>query len=133
MRGLAHRPLFAPAVGRWRQGMVVEVPLQLHAACPGASVRGHPRRSPGEAYAGEPFVVVAARAKNRAALDTLDPEGLNGTNRMRLYVFGSEKTGQARLVAVLDNLGKGAGRRCGAESQSDVGAAGGRRPVITNG
>ncbi|MBU6472215.1 MAG: N-acetyl-gamma-glutamyl-phosphate reductase, partial [Alphaproteobacteria bacterium] len=29
-------------------------------------------------------------------------------NRIRLHVFGSEKTGQARLVALLDNLGKGA-------------------------
>jgi N-acetyl-gamma-glutamyl-phosphate reductase len=27
---------------------------------------------------------------------------------MRLFVFGSEETRQARLVALLDNLGKGA-------------------------
>jgi len=33
---------------------------------------------------------------------------LNGTNRMKLYVFGSDAAGQARLVALLDNLGKGA-------------------------
>jgi N-acetyl-gamma-glutamyl-phosphate reductase len=39
---------------------------------------------------------------------TLDPEGLNGTNRMKLYAFGDEHEGQARLVALLDNLGKGA-------------------------
>ena len=43
-----------------------------------------------------------------APLKTLDPEGLNGTNRMKLYVFGSDEAGQARLVALLDNLGKGA-------------------------
>jgi N-acetyl-gamma-glutamyl-phosphate reductase len=43
-----------------------------------------------------------------AALKTLDPEGLNGTNRMKLFVFGSDSTRQARLVALLDNLGKGA-------------------------
>ena len=42
------------------------------------------------------------------ALKTLDPEGLNGTNRMKLFVFGSETARQARLVAQLDNLGKGA-------------------------
>ena len=36
------------------------------------------------------------------------PERLNGTNRMKLYVFGIDMRGQARLVAVLDNLGKGA-------------------------
>jgi len=38
----------------------------------------------------------------------LEPEGLNGTNRMKLYVFGSDAARQARLVALLDNLGKGA-------------------------
>jgi len=27
---------------------------------------------------------------------------------MKLYVFGNESRGQARLIAVLDNLGKGA-------------------------
>jgi N-acetyl-gamma-glutamyl-phosphate reductase len=33
---------------------------------------------------------------------------LNGTNRLRLFVFGSAAGDQARLVALLDNLGKGA-------------------------
>jgi N-acetyl-gamma-glutamyl-phosphate reductase len=33
---------------------------------------------------------------------------LNHTNGMKLYVFGNDMHGQARLVAVLDNLGKGA-------------------------
>jgi N-acetyl-gamma-glutamyl-phosphate reductase len=41
-------------------------------------------------------------------MTTLDPEGLNGTNRLKLFVFGSDAGGQARLVALLDNLGKGA-------------------------
>ena len=39
---------------------------------------------------------------------SLDPEAFNGTNEMKLWVFGDERAGQARLVAVLDNLGKGA-------------------------
>jgi N-acetyl-gamma-glutamyl-phosphate reductase len=43
-----------------------------------------------------------------AGVKTLDPEGLNGTNRMKLFVFGSDTGRQARLVALLDNLGKGA-------------------------
>jgi len=30
---------------------------------------------------------------------------------MKLYVFGSERYGQARLVALSDNLGKGASAR----------------------
>ena len=42
------------------------------------------------------------------AMTGIDPEGLNGTNRMRLHVFGDRGGDQVRLVALLDNLGKGA-------------------------
>jgi N-acetyl-gamma-glutamyl-phosphate reductase len=38
----------------------------------------------------------------------LEPEALNETNRLELYVFASDKYRQAVLVARLDNLGKGA-------------------------
>jgi N-acetyl-gamma-glutamyl-phosphate reductase len=104
--GLAHRPVFAPAVGRYAQGMIVEVPLNLK-ALPRAPRLQELQAALAEAYAGEAFVEVVPLAE-AAALKTLDPEGLNGTNRMQLYVFGSDEAGQARLVALLDNLGKGA-------------------------
>jgi N-acetyl-gamma-glutamyl-phosphate reductase len=104
--GLTNRPLFTPAVGRYAQGMIVEVPLQL-GALPGRPSPGDIQAALSDAYAGERFVEVASPAE-AAAIKTLDPEGLNGTNRMRLHVFGSEDHGQARLVALLDNLGKGA-------------------------
>src|SRR6185312_10109119 len=104
--GLTHAPLFAPAVGRYAQGMIVEVPLQLR-ALPAAPRLADIHAALAAAYAGEEFVEVASLEEARA-LKTLDPEGLNGTNRMKLYVFGSEEAGQARLVALLDNLGKGA-------------------------
>ena len=102
--GLAHAPLFAPAVGRYAQGMIVEVPLQLW-ALPGKPKLADLHGALAAAYTGERFVEVASLA-DAAAIKTLDPEGLNGTNRMRLYVFGNDE--QARLVALLDNLGKGA-------------------------
>lgn len=106
--GLAHRPLFAPAVGRYAQGMIVEVPLPLAALTGGGGVRLADLHAVlARAYEGETFIEVASLAETRA-LDTLDPEGLNGTNRMKLYVFGSDEAHQARLVALLDNLGKGA-------------------------
>ncbi len=104
--GLTHRPVFSPAVGRYRKGMLVEVPIDL-AALPGAPSPGDARACLAGAYANEPFVQVAD-ADETAAVATLPPEGLNGTNRMRLYVFANASTGQARLVALLDNLGKGA-------------------------
>ena len=104
--GLARRPLFTPAVGRYFKGMIVEVPLDL-AALPGSPTLKGVRDCLAGAYAGERFVEVAELAES-AALATLDPEGLNGANVMRLFVFGNERAGQARLVALLDNLGKGA-------------------------
>jgi N-acetyl-gamma-glutamyl-phosphate reductase len=104
--GLTHPPLFAPAVGRYYKGMIVEVPLQLW-ALPGAPTVMAIHAALTDAYAGERFVEVVS-PEEVAAVSTLDPEGLNGTNRMKLYVFGNQAQGQARLVALLDNLGKGA-------------------------
>lgn len=101
---LLHAPLFAPAVGRYAQGMIVEVPLQLW-ALPGKPKLAELHGALSAAYAGERFVEVAS-LDEAAALKTLDPEGLNNTNRMRLFAFGNDE--QARLVALLDNLGKGA-------------------------
>jgi N-acetyl-gamma-glutamyl-phosphate reductase len=115
--GLSHAPVFAPAVGRFAQGMIVEVPLQLW-ALPGKPSPGDLHVALEAFYMGERFVEVAgggecaelqvARAGAGGYVAALDPEALNGTNRMRLYVFGSADGGQARLVAQLDNLGKGA-------------------------
>jgi N-acetyl-gamma-glutamyl-phosphate reductase len=104
--GLTHAPLFAPSVGRYAQGMIVEVPLQLW-ALPKTPSLVQLQAALAEAYEGERFVEVAS-LDEAAGLKTLAPEGLNGTNRMRLFVFGNEKRGQARLVALFDNLGKGA-------------------------
>ena len=104
--GLMHRPVFSPAVGRYRKGMLVVVPLALE-ALPGAPTARDVHAALADAYAGEPFVEVAS-LEEAAGVGTLDPEGLNGANRMKLYVFGGEKSGQARLVALFDNLGKGA-------------------------
>ena len=115
--GLTHPPVFAPSVGRYAQGMLVEVPLQLR-ALPGRPSPDDLHAALAAAYAGETFVEVASREdcaelqKARAGaanyVRDLDPEALNGTNRMRLFVFGSADGSQVRLTALLDNLGKGA-------------------------
>jgi N-acetyl-gamma-glutamyl-phosphate reductase len=103
---LQGRPIFAPMVGRYYKGMLVEVPLQLW-AIPGRPTLAALQETLARAYEGERFVEVAS-LEEAAALKGLDPEGLNGTNRLKLHVFGSQAHGQARLVALLDNLGKGA-------------------------
>ncbi len=115
--GLSHTPVFAPAVGRYAQGMIVEVPLQLW-ALPARPTPAVLRDTLATAYSGERFVTVAdaaetdalqtARAGAAGHVAALDPEALNATNHLKLYVFGNPATEQARLIAVLDNLGKGA-------------------------
>jgi N-acetyl-gamma-glutamyl-phosphate reductase len=104
--GLAHRPVFSPSVGRYAQGMLVEVPLPLW-ALPGKPGPADLHEALVEAYAGERFVEVAS-LDEAGAIKTLPPESLNGTNRLKLFVFGNSRSGEARLVAQLDNLGKGA-------------------------
>ncbi|MBJ7485343.1 N-acetyl-gamma-glutamyl-phosphate reductase [Brevundimonas sp.] len=104
--GLTHDVMFAPAVGSYRQGMLVEVPLHL-ASLPGSPSIEVLHGALAEHYAGARFVEVAD-LETTEAMTGIDPEGLNGTNRMRLHVFGDRTGSQARLVALLDNLGKGA-------------------------
>jgi len=104
--GLAHPPLFAPNVGRYAQGMIVEVPLQLW-ALPAAPSVAKVHEVLSAAYEGQRFVSVAPLEES-AAMTKLDPEQLNGTNNLKLFVFGNEQTKQVRLAALLDNLGKGA-------------------------
>jgi N-acetyl-gamma-glutamyl-phosphate reductase len=86
--------------------MIVEVPLQLF-ALPGEPSLDQIEQVLVAAYAGERFIEVAPRLE-AAGMNALTPESLNGTNRMKLFVFGDPDTGQARLCALLDNLGKGA-------------------------
>ena len=104
--GLERPVLFAPAVGAYRQGMLVEVPLQL-AALPSSPSVEVVHGALAEAYADCRFVEVV-ELEATEAMTGIDPEGLNGTNTMRLHVFGDRDGAQVRLVALLDNLGKGA-------------------------
>ncbi|MEQ8327693.1 MAG: N-acetyl-gamma-glutamyl-phosphate reductase [Parvibaculum sp.] len=104
--GLQNPPLFTPNVGRYAQGMIVEVPLQLW-ALPGEVSVTDLHETLAAFYDGQRFVSVAPY-EEIAATTKLDPEQLNGTNEMKLFVFGNPATKQARLMALLDNLGKGA-------------------------
>lgn len=104
--GLSRDVLFTPAVGNYRQGMLVEVPLHL-AALPETPSVERLHGALVEAYDDQRFVEVADLEETEA-MTGIEPEGLNGTNRLRLHVFGDRNGEQARLVALLDNLGKGA-------------------------
>ncbi|WP_028222267.1 N-acetyl-gamma-glutamyl-phosphate reductase [Paraburkholderia oxyphila] len=104
--GLAQRPLFVPAYGAFRQGIVLTVPLDLRLLAPGvdgATLHACLARH----YAGAAHVSVLPLDESRA-LKHLDPQALNGTNDMRLSVFPNMEHGHVLLSAVFDNLGKGA-------------------------
>ncbi len=101
--GLTRRPIFVPSVGHFRQGMLVSIPLHLD-MLPGKPSRADVLAALEARYAGSDAVRVA-RAD---VAGKLDPQALNGTNRLELFVCGNETHRQAVLVARLDNLGKGA-------------------------
>jgi N-acetyl-gamma-glutamyl-phosphate reductase len=101
--GLTARPIFAPSVANFRQGMLVTVPVHLdalpdkpNAVDLGAVFTKHYR---GEKH----FHVMLSEEAHR-----LEPESLNGTNDIEIHVFANEARRQALLVAKFDNLGKGA-------------------------
>ncbi|WP_336973208.1 N-acetyl-gamma-glutamyl-phosphate reductase [Sphingobium aromaticiconvertens] len=104
--GLVHPPLFAPAVANCYRGMIVEVPLQLR-AMPGAPSLADVHAALSAAYAGSPIVSVAPLAQSSARANIMI-EQVGATDRLDLFLFGNEATGQALAVATLDNLGKGA-------------------------
>lgn len=104
--GLAHRPLFVPAYGAFRQGIVLTIPLELRLLPAGVDGKQLHARLAAH-YAEATHVKVTALADN-AGLTHLNPEVLNNTNDMNLAVFINEEHGQVLLSAVFDNLGKGA-------------------------
>jgi N-acetyl-gamma-glutamyl-phosphate reductase len=101
--GLSRRPIFIPSVGHFRQGMLVSVPLYLD-DLPGRPTGADLRAVLRAFYKGSEDVTVTVGN----GTDKLEPEALNETNRLDLYVCANEARRQAVLIAQLDNLGKGA-------------------------
>ena len=100
--GLAHPPVFSPSVIPAHRGMVVDVPLPLSAmkAAPVDELRA----ALADLYAGSAVVRVRADAPDELLLR----RSAAPWDGLELYVFSDGAGTQARLVAVLDNLGKGA-------------------------
>lgn len=103
---ISNPPVFVPSVGEFAQGMIVSLPLQLW-ALPGSPKPIDIHAALADHYSGQKFVTVA-ELSDQSVASHLDPEALNGTNELKLYVFGNEDAEQAVICAVLDNLGKGA-------------------------
>jgi N-acetyl-gamma-glutamyl-phosphate reductase len=105
--GLIRRPIFVPSVGNFRQGMLVSIPLHLD-TLPGKPAVADLHAALAKHYAGSRYVSVMALDDAAVTGGRIEPEALNETNQLQLFVFGSDAHHQAVLVARLDNLGKGA-------------------------
>ena len=105
--GLTRRPIFMPAVGSFRQGMLVQLSLHLD-LLPGQPSAQDLHDALASHYAGSEWVSVETTSPDQK----LDPVALVDTNRMELRVFANtgpeDDFRHAVLVARLDNLGKGA-------------------------
>lgn len=102
--GLHYPPLFSPSVAATHRGMIVEVPL-MTSAMPGKPSADALRAALAVAYEASPVVHVIDGLEEA----NLMIERCAGTDRLELFVFGRADDAQVRLVAALDNLGKGAG------------------------
>ncbi|MBC7147852.1 MAG: N-acetyl-gamma-glutamyl-phosphate reductase [Rhizobium sp.] len=107
IHGLLDRaPLFAPSVGRFAQGMIVQLPLFLDDLKDSTTIESIHAALVAH-YAGQDIVSVVPLSES-SALPRVDAEELVGQDTMKLYVFGTPGGAHVNLVAVLDNLGKGA-------------------------
>jgi N-acetyl-gamma-glutamyl-phosphate reductase len=100
--GIDHLPIFQPGVADTYRGMIVEVPLPLHALA-GKPTLAQVEAILAEAYEDSPLVRIAPGDVKFVRI-----EDDAGTDRLTLRVCGNDANGQARLIATLDNLGKGA-------------------------
>jgi N-acetyl-gamma-glutamyl-phosphate reductase len=103
--GLTHAPVFSPSVVPAHRGMLVDIPLPLSA------LPGHPSGEQMHAalhafYVDSPFVTVAPFAPVPGELLLL--KSTTPWDGLTLHVCAAADGTQARLIALLDNLGKGA-------------------------
>lgn len=101
--GLTRRPIFMPAVGNFRQGMLVQIPLHLD-LLPNQPTAADLEQVYAKHYAN----CEAVRAMPATPDGKLDALALNDTNLLEVRVFSSAAHPHAVLIARLDNLGKGA-------------------------
>lgn len=103
--GLAYKPMFNPIVDNYYSGMVVSIPLQAR-IMEKKYTPEDVRQALYNHYKGSNFIEVKETGAASTPDGFLCSNGLSGTNKMELYVFGNSD--QMLLCSRLDNLGKGA-------------------------
>lgn len=103
---LDHAPIFSPSVGKFPQGMIVQVPVFIDDLAEGSTLESV-HKALAAHYTGQDIVEVVPLDMS-AKLARVNAVELAGKDTMKLFVFGTPDGGQINLVALLDNLGKGA-------------------------
>ncbi len=105
--GLTTRPLFVPAVGNFRQGMLVQLPLHLD-QLPGKPKAADLHAALSTHYAASHAAGGWVSVEPATETGKLDALALNDSNKLEIRVFANEQARHAVVIARLDNLGKGA-------------------------
>lgn len=103
---LALPPIFVPAYGSYRQGIVLTIPLQTRQLTSGTDAHTV-QACLEEHYANRRHVRVLPQDESPDPA-RINPQRLNDTNDMELSVYANHERGHILLAAVFDNLGKGA-------------------------
>lgn len=104
--GMQTRPIFMPAYGNYRQGILMRIPLFSHDISERVCI-DEIRETLEKHYKNAKHICVLSEDACMKE-ETLDPTALNGSNELQIRVFSNQKHNQAVLTAVYDNLGKGA-------------------------
>ncbi len=107
--GLENPPIFVPSVARYKQGMIVQVPIHLHK---NLGVFSSPQKihdTLSQHYHGSKFITVNPLDTARGSVE-ISPEKHNHSNMLEINVFSNKAETQCLLTATFDNLGKGASR-----------------------
>ena len=107
--GLKNPPIFVPSVARYKQGMIVQVPIHLSK---NLGVVGSPQKihdTLSQHYDGSKFITVNPLDTAQGLVE-ISPEKHNHSNMLEINVFSNKAATQCLLSATFDNLGKGASR-----------------------
>ncbi|WP_455477489.1 N-acetyl-gamma-glutamyl-phosphate reductase [Bartonella sp. B41] len=99
-------PVFVPSVGRFPQGMVVNLPLHCNLFTKSANCSDL-REIFNAHYDGHDTISVASQDETNS-LSKIDPEYLANKDGMKIFIFSNKSENIFNLCALLDNLGKGA-------------------------
>ena len=107
--GLDNPPIFIPSVARYKQGMIVQVPIYLNKNLGVVSSVHKIHDTLSKHYDGSEFIIVNPLDTAQGSVE-VSPEKHNHSNMLEINVFSNKAETQCLLTATFDNLGKGASR-----------------------